>query len=95
MSKNIFFYIGWGCSRDHLGPHKTQKWPEKRVEKEPKTGQDRPRYHKLPIHRPSGQMLRLDFKKLFWGELSVGCRGAAPPSRALEENMISIGLGSF
>ena len=29
MSKNDFFYIGRGCSRDHLGPHKTQKWPEK------------------------------------------------------------------
>ena len=57
MSKNDFFYIGRGCSRDHLGPHKTQKWPEKRVEKEPKTGQDRPRYHKLPIHRPSGRLV--------------------------------------
>ena len=39
MSKKDFFYIGRGCSRDHLGPHKTQKWPEKRVENEPKTGQ--------------------------------------------------------
>ena len=43
MSKNDFFYIGRGCSWDHLGPHKTQKWPEKRAEKEPKTGQDRPK----------------------------------------------------
>ena len=43
MSKNNFFYIGWGCSRDHLGPHKTQKWPEQRAENGPKTAQDRPR----------------------------------------------------
>ena len=43
MSKNDFFYIGRGCSRDHLGPHKTQKWPEKRAENGPKTAQDRPR----------------------------------------------------
>ena len=43
MSKNNFFYIGRGCSRDHLGPHKTQKKLEKRAENEPKTAQDRPR----------------------------------------------------
>ena len=43
MSKNDFFYIGRGCSRDHLGPHKTQKWPEKRAENGAKTAQDRPR----------------------------------------------------
>ena len=43
MSKNNFFHIGWGCSRDHLGPHKTQKWPEKRAENRPKTARDRPR----------------------------------------------------
>ena len=44
MSKNEIFYIGRGCSRDHLGPHKTQKWSEKRAENLPKTAQDRPKF---------------------------------------------------
>ena len=69
MSKNVFFYIGRGCSRDHLGPHKTQKWPEKRAENEPKTAQDRPR---SAAPRPEAYFNNVGFRcDLAWARMSI------------------------